>query len=38
MKAKKKVKKPFNPIRKADNIILQSVGKVIVKKYKLGGR
>ena len=35
---KKKVKESFNPIKKADKIVLQSVGKVKIKKHKLGGR
>lgn len=37
-KKKKKVKVIFNPIKKVDSIILQSIGGVKVKKYKLIGR
>ena len=36
MKKKKKVKKPFNLIKKIE--FLQSIGKVRIKKHKLSGR
>ena len=36
MRKKKKAKKPFNLIKRAD--FLQSIGKVKIKKHKLTGR